>query len=132
MKINENTQIGNTGCLLKNLIPYVLFEDINSNTSNITLKDDVSNYKYIDIYFNRNHLGMNYVRVDTSQNMNSVSLLTSYMTSSNLIRFYSTTVSISDDQITLLYSGVVQFWDSGVIDHISDSYTYITKVVGYK
>lgn len=51
MKINENTQIGDTGCKLESLVPYLLYSNDNGTNGNITLNDSVANYTYIEVYY---------------------------------------------------------------------------------
>lgn len=52
-KINENIEIGNTGCSLKKLIPYLLWTNPNPNNSfgSQSIQLNLNEYKIIEIWF---------------------------------------------------------------------------------
>ena len=50
-KLNGALQIGNTGYLLEQLAPYLLYSNDNGTNGNITLNDSLSNYNYIEVFY---------------------------------------------------------------------------------
>lgn len=139
-KINGNIQIGNTGYSLNRLVPYVLYNNSDGASTDITLNDNYTNYKYLDIYCKDTYVGSYFsIRVDLSVSMY-------FMVSANVSRsgyngfmaiakqFYLTNYNklyknIYADFVGIYcgrYSNTYEFFDNTNYDIL------IVKVVGYK
>lgn len=101
-----------------------------SQTANVKLVDDVSNYKFIDIQYRDNDNTVNSVRV-YDPNGKTAYLMISYPYQNGVTYIKSCLVSISGKQITPVnYSSMtIRSGQSPTI--VNSNYCYITKVVGY-
>ena len=104
-----------------------------ASVATATLNDDVSNYRYIDIFYNAFNSQCNYVRVLANET-NVISLQTIHAGTDGSINFNSRGVKLSENQIVTeaeRYSATA----ISLAKEISISHTNnitITKVVGYK
>ena len=124
---NSNNEIIYPYALLKE---FVLYDDPKGSVNNITLSDNVSNYKYIDIFYKNNDNLYSSVKV-YSPNDKKVCLTCNNPTS-DFIYWKNKVVSVKDNTINN-YS-YNQDWASNNsnVGHQNANFIGIVRVVGYK
>lgn len=110
------------------LIPYTLYENSSGSTGNITLSDNVENYKYIEIYYKDEANAI----LCQKTNSNSTILFLSRFASDGANFQPSRTIQLSKNTITTTRYGKVTITNSGSVSVSSTNNIYITKVIGYK
>lgn len=119
----------------ENIYPYallkefVLYNDDTGSNGTITLTDNVSNYKYIEIFYRNNDKIYNSVKVYQANNK-VVWLSTGYISENNVdgnIKYK--TVDIKNNTISTFKNIEVNFNASNRYNY---NYVFITRVVGYK
>lgn len=118
------------------LIPYTLYENAEGYSGTITLSDDASNYKFLEIYFGGSTSTsdrIDYVKVDLSLSKN-VSLFKFSSDAGGTLYAQCRDVTISGTTISTLDS--TRYWS---ITYTGSSWSktatnsiYIRKVIGYK
>lgn len=118
------------------LIPYTLYENSSGSTGNITLSDDVSNYKFLEIYFGGGASAndrMDFVKVDLSLSKN-VSLFKFSSDAGGTLYAQCRDVTISGTTISTLDS--TRYWTATYTgsswSKSANNSIYIKKVIGYK
>ena len=139
-KLNGALQIGNTGYKLEQLIPYVLYDNSTGASTDITLNDNYTEYKYLDIYCKDTWVGCYFnTRVDLNANQY-------FMVSANISRSgYNGFMSIAKQFYFTNYNKIYKNQYSDFVgiycSRYSNTYEYynsadydilIVKVVGYK
>lgn len=106
----------------------VLYEDANGTTGNIELKDDISKYSYIEIYFMDNNGRHNSTKIDSPNN--KVALLLGAYIDGNALYMRVNQIRIAGTSIIKEVYGQfnVEFTD---LQDASANF-YIKKVIGYK
>lgn len=132
----SNATFLDTSSVIHNKIPLnevlgtILYENNTGSNENITLNDDVSKYKFVEIFYKSNDSAYSSVRVDTP-NGKRVSLQ-AFWSVDNYCYGKIKQVSISNNKINNLAAQQLVI-GSGVSPTISlSNYIYITKVIGYK
>lgn len=110
------------------LSPYTLYENSSGSTGNITLSDNVENYKYIEIYYKDE---VNVILCQKTYN-NSAILTISRFASDGANFQPSRTIQLSQNTITTTRYGKVTITNSGSVSVSSSNNIYITRVIGYK
>lgn len=110
------------------LIPYTLYDNSSGSTGNITLSDNVENYKYIEIYYKDE---ANAILCQKTYN-NSTILFLSRIASDGANFQPSRTIQLSQNTITTTRYGKVTITNSGSVSVSSSNNIYITRVIGYK
>lgn len=134
-KYKDNNYLDSTGIvhnkvLLNEVLGKVLYENNNGSNETITLNDNVSNYKFIEIFYKSNDSAYSSVRVDTP-NGKRVSLQ-AFWSIDDWCYGKIKQISISDNKINNLAAQQLVI-GSGASPTVSlSNYIYITKVIGYK
>lgn len=110
------------------LIPYTLYDNNSGSAENITLSDNVENYKYIEIYYKDE---VNAILCQKTYN-NSAILTISRFASDGANFQPSRTIQLSQNKITTTRYGKVTITNSGSVSVSSTNNIYITRVIGYK
>lgn len=122
-KVSENTIVGETNKTLRNLLPYILYENSSGATGNITFDGNYKDYEYISV---SNDLGTGMFHTKKSDiNISSVSFSDTLYQNYDVIKF---TYSSSTQKTTVshLYQGTYYF----NANHASNFKIY--KIVGFK
>lgn len=134
-----NLKIGDNDFRLNNLIPHILFESSDGYDGDITLNDDKSNYKYIEIEYFHNIHSVNVhfptykiPATDTYVFLGGVVVSTGYNTVYLLGKGYILYNNKLDVNVYNNYIGIGINTDSGGVTKDSNHNIYITKVIGYK
>lgn len=111
----------------------VLYESENGESGNITLSDNISNYKYIKIYYRErvNHRASKEVLIDSS----SLDVPLEVVFQDNDYFYISSVIyTLSGSTMTKKISGRIAINSSNVVrqNESTSVYTKIYKVVGYK
>lgn len=112
----------------------VLFDDETGTDEAVTLNDDVSNYKYIEIFFRSNDNAYNSVKVYNPYGK-LVSLFVPWM-NTNTLRYYIKSKIVKISQTTIANYTSVTYSETTLtttpnIAITATNYVYITRVVGY-
>ena len=110
------------------LIPYTLYDNSSGSTGNITLSDNVGNYKYIEIYYTDE---TNAILFQKTYN-NSAILFISRFSSDGANFQNSRTIELSQNTITTTRYGRVVITSSGSVSVSSTNNIKIVRVIGYK
>lgn len=118
------------------LIPYTLYENVNGYAGTITLSDDASNYRFLEIYFGGSTSTsdrIDYVKVDLSLSKN-VSLFKFSSDAGGSLYAQCRDVTISGTTISTLDS--TRYWS---VSYTGSSWSktatnsiYIRRVIGYR
>ena len=118
------------------LSPYTLYYNSSGSTGNITLSDDVSNYKFLEIYFGGGASAndrMDFVKVDLSLS-NNVSLFKFSSDAGGSLYAQCRDVTISGTTISTLDS--TRYWSASYAgsswSKTATNSIYIRRVIGYK
>lgn len=141
IKLKNETYIDSTGVvhnrqLLSNILnPTILYENASGSNGNITLKDSIDNYAYIEIFFH----------ADSDNAQNSVKVLSPYnrniALSSFLINLSGnyegvfmrfSIIKIENQIITILKNGQLFGGGSATESGTTNNHIYIDTVIGYK
>lgn len=114
---------------INTLCPIVLYTDETGGTGTIQLNEDISHFKYYEIFYSRGTLGASSVKMPTT-NLTSIDL-TIVSWASSINRIYTSNVSLSGTTITRNYTRYVNIPDSGSINTGADNIN-IFLVLGYK
>lgn len=134
--VNEKTESDKDTYSCDFINGTILYESVDGTIENITLNDNVNNYSFIEIYYNRNNLGYASTKIEvTETSLQSISLMCSYY-SSDIWRMYARNIAISGTSLTNKSTnsfGVNFVNGSKEVDvGYNDTYFRITKVIGYK
>jgi len=131
LETSDKTSVVNS---INSLMPVILFEDTQGTMENITLNDDIANYKYYEIIYAR----------QTGENVygySSIKMPTTYLTDVNFInsiylgrilRIYSANITISGTTLTRNYDNYINFTGTNAFNFGSAISLAIYKVIGYK
>lgn len=125
---------GFTGWRYVGGVKKVLYDNTSGTNGTVTLSETAANFSYIDIYYAKGTDGTQYKHERVlNPNGKTVSLITGYWSSNELILLYQKTVTISGTSITVGGHGRLAIDGSGG-NTISNSTNYISiyKVVGHK
>lgn len=121
MKINSN--------LLKGYLQETtLYSNSTGTNGNITLSDDYSNYKYIEV-FGRNGSITGSCKFDTSLTSKASIVLANR--NGGTLTFFTNVSTFSGTNLTQI-GGSIAFSSSAIAGFTQNNEVYITKVVGYK
>lgn len=121
MKINSN--------LLKGYLQETtLYSNSTGTNGNITLSDNYSNYKYIEV-FGRNGAITGSCKFDTSLT-NKASIVLANRNGGTLT-FFTNVSTFNGTNLTQI-GGSIAFSSSAIAGFTQNNEVYITKVVGYK
>lgn len=110
----------------------VLYENAEGTRADITLTDDSTNYKYIDVFFKNGDDFNNFVRLTNLSTAQNFCLSTPFINENTLrLNFASSIKKIQNNTITNAYFGEAII-SSSVSEVYAENNIYITKVVGYK
>ena len=114
------------------LKPIVLYEKKAGTTANFTLKENISNFKYLEIFF-RSHDDFYSSRKIYHNNASSIKFdLTSDNFVTNTVLYIKSTVySITNKNVSVSGYGQLGI-NTTDITHTNKNLIYITKVFGYK
>ncbi len=125
----------------ENIYPYallkefVLYNDNAGSNGTITLSDNVSNYKYVEIfyykYYTSNDKGYNHSVKVYNPNEKTVSLVFAYKSSDTSMQIGGASIEIKGKSITWKSNGGINFGENH-FNLFSNAETKITRVVGYK
>ena len=120
------TELENT--LLEKIIPIVLFKG-NTN-GDITLKEEISNYSKLKIYFRDNDGGRNCVEVDNSNKDNTLNVaLCNFYNGTSYLNFKLRMYKITGKAMSGTGQATYEFSNSQIA---YNNNIYITLVEGYK
>lgn len=122
--------VNNNANELNNLMPTILYDNSDGSSSDITLNDNITNYKYYEIIFARNGYGYQSLKMPTDY-LTNVSLITSFF-SGNILRYYMANIDISGTNITRNYAKSLNFTEQNAFNFGDETAFYIYKVIGYK
>lgn len=121
----------------ENIYPYALLKEFvlyssGGTSGNITLKDSIQNYKYIDIHYIADNIRSS-TKVYADNNEFNFSININYTGTDNYHYIYNSTYKINDKEITFL-NARNDFIDlnNNVASHGAKAYISIYKVIGYK
>ena len=113
----------------------VLYSNTSGTTGEITLIENISNYRFLEVYGFENTTNANlYTKYDISSgknlNLNSLNVIEN----GNLMRFISTNYSVSSNTITPISSnsGIVHIFNRVINAQQQENAVLVTKVIGYK
>jgi len=112
---------------------FVLFNG--DSNEDITLKNDASNYDYIEIFYcdnNKRYYGSQ--KIYSPNNKTTTLSLTPFFSNANGLYsyIYNGGISIIGDTITRTGSMYLQIQNQSIVNHTTDNYIYIYRVVGYR
>ncbi len=114
------------------MISNVLYENENGTNSSITLSDDISNYKYIEIFYRSNDRDLKSTRAfNNSSSSIYVDLTVNHMVTNDMLYIKTTIVRIVNKTLTVTGYGQLNFNTTG-IGHTNTNNIFITKILGYK
>lgn len=116
---------------LEILAPKVLYENTSGSNSNITLSDNASNYKYIEIFYKNNDNAFSSVKV-YQPNDKKVSLISHDNNARNTAWVKFTLVVIHGNTIQFGNGVEIKLSAGSAITASSGNLNYITRVIGYK
>lgn len=122
LKNSNNEKIYPYACLKE----FILYNDSTGTNGNITLSDNVSNYKYIEIFYRDNSNHYSNVKVYQA-NGKRISLLTVYPNSTYHFWFNGALKNINENKITSQDASAMD-----VNSLYANNNIYITRIVGYK
>lgn len=122
--------VNNNANELNNLMPTILYDNSDGSSSDITLNDNITNYKYYEIIFARNGYGYHSLKMPTDY-LTNVSLITSFF-SGNILRYYMANIDISGTSLTINYAKSLNFTGQNAFNFGDETAFYIYKVMGYK
>lgn len=142
LKINPDTQIGDTGVALKdiclNAAGTLLYDNPSGTTGNVQLNDKYTNYKYLDIYFKESWTGTQFsMRISTdiayfTANCNvSRSGYNGFMSMAKQY-YLNNNNTIYTNQYAEFIGIYFNFYNANHSWENSTDYISIIKVVGYK
>lgn len=102
----------------------VLYEDETGTLGNVTLNDDATNYKYIEVFGYRSNRNL-YTKVRTNKPYFDLNHIRYF---NNAFYIYAKEYSINGSMLNVEHSKFT-YTDSAIQE---ETETYITKVVGYK
>ena len=113
-------------------IPITLYENESGSTGNITLSDNVSNYRFIEIIYGCD--GYYFYSKYENANEKKVGFITPFVSTNNGNLFlYTSNYEIFDNEINFLTCSNIYVNNSNTIgDYGNNSYIRIYKVIGYK
>ena len=113
---------------INSLTPTILYSNSTGSTSSITLNNSYTNYKYIEMWGNRNGR-YGYAKLDTSVS-NSISLIVANPSTSN-ITFYNALCIFSNKTLSLS-GNAIALSSSAIVGYGTSNEVAIVKVIGYK
>ncbi len=109
----------------------ILYNDSTGTNGNITLEDNIENYRFYEIYFSREGNNSSSIRVSTDFLTNIQLLVAVYL--GNITRLYTDSITISGTSLTRNYSRYINFPDSPATYNVgANTGLLIYKVIGYK
>lgn len=122
-KINENTIVGETNKTLRNLLPYILYENSSGATGNITFDGNYKDYEYISV---SNDLGTGMFHTKKSDiNISSVSFSDVLYQEYDVMKFTYNS-NTNKTTMTHIYQGAYYL----NANHQSNRKTY--EIIGWK
>lgn len=121
----------------ENIYPYALLKEFvlytsGGNAGNITLNDNVHNYKYIEVHYICDGI-RNSKKIAVSSTEFKFSIDNIFVGSNNFIYLYSSTYKVNNATITFLNArNDFINTNSEVHSYGTNAYVNIYKVVGYK
>lgn len=113
----------------------VLYSNASGTTGEITLLENISNYRFLEVYgFENTTNSQLYTKYDVSSgkniNLNSLNVIEN----GNLMRFISTDYSVSSNTITPISgnSGIVHIFNRVINAQQQENAVLVTKIIGYK
>ncbi len=136
---SENIEYNND--LLKNILDELnndilrattLYSNSSGNNGSVTLSDDVSNYKYIEIFgFTQMFYDSIYTKYDVESPKNIINI--SWVGSNNhQCRLCTACYTINSNQLILTYDYRTTIFDKAVTEMDVKNELFITKVIGWK
>lgn len=114
------------------MISNVLYENENGTNSSITLSDDISNYKYIEIFYRSNDSDLKSTKIFNNNSSNVyIDLTINHFVTNTILYIKTTNVNIIDKNLTITGYGQLNL-DTQGIGHTNSNNIFITKIVGYK
>ncbi len=115
----------------------ILYEDETGSNETITLKDNVSNYKYIEIYYRNNDYVRSYAKAKIEESQDTVVDLTANTIYQGIMLIKSRLVQIGSNTIATYNNATLNIEinnTSGTHTCTTDTsnHIYITKVIGCK
>lgn len=109
----------------------ILYNDSTGTNGNITLEDNIENYRFYEIYFSREGNNYSSIRMSTDFLTNIQLLVAVYL--GNITRLYTDSITISGTSLTRNYSRYINFPDSPTTYNVgANTGLLIYKVIGYK
>ncbi|MBQ6498071.1 MAG: hypothetical protein IJI58_05095 [Bacilli bacterium] len=109
----------------------ILYNDSTGTNGNITLEDNIENYRFYEIYFSREGNNYSSIRMSTDFLTNIQLLVAVYL--GNITRLYTDSITISGTSLTRNYSRYINFPDSPATYNVgANTGLLIYKVIGYK
>ena len=111
---------------------FILYDNPNGTIESITLDDDVSNYRYIDIFYRNNDRFYSNTRVYEPNDKRIV--LSANYTDNEIVYLKNKIVEINGRSISNYNKCYSQIWtnNNGTVSYQNSNNIYIVKVVGYK
>ncbi len=129
MKLKEEILIGDTNKTLRNLLPYILYENNAGTNGTVNLSDNINNYEFIEIYCSwYDTYSLPAIKL-SKDDIKGNSFIVSWNDVDTNKIIYSKRYNISGTQITKnkAYYYVINTGETATWDVLK-----INKVIGYK
>lgn len=118
------------------IISTVLYENEEGTSEDIILNDNVTNYKYIEIFYCRNSASLGQIFSSTKiyePNEKQIDLGMNHSASSGAtIQIYSTRIAVSGNTITFKEAAYIGITETFQMLNFGTDKLNITRVIGYK
>lgn len=109
----------------------ILYDNSTGTNGNLTLEDNIENYRFYEVYFSREGNNYSSIRMSTDFLTNIQLLVTVYL--GNITRLYTDSITISGTSLTRDYSRYINFPNSPTTYNVgANTGLLIYKIIGYK
>lgn len=109
----------------------ILYDNSTGTNGNLTLEDNIENYRFYEVYFSREGNNYSSIRMSTDFLTNIQLLVTVYL--GNITRLYTDSITISGTSLTRDYSRYINFPNSPATYNVgANTGLLIYKIIGYK
>ena len=114
------------------LKPIVLYEKEAGTTANFTLKEDISNFKYLEFFYKTNDGNLSSRKVyNNFASSNTIDLSSNHSITNSILYIKTVVIKITNTSVKITGYNELGLNASGIM-FINTNNIYITKVFGYK
>lgn len=115
---------------VEELTPFILWEGNTNNVEEITLKNAISNYTKLKIFYKDNDGQRNSIEIDNSDKSNEIPVsLSSFYNSGEWFNVKMRSIQLSDNKIKGIGQANYEFSSKEIL---YNNNIFITKIEGYK